>query len=332
LNTALYVVDFHGNDERFAYYMLKCFDFKRYNSGSAQPSLNRNFVHPTPVDVPPLAEQRTIAAILGALDDKIELNRRMSHTLEQIARAIFQSWFVDFDPVWAKKEGQQPAGMDVETAALFPDDFEESELGLIPKGWDARALDDTATFLNGLPMQKYPVAEGEASLPVIKIAELHNGIGATTGRASLQVPSDYVVDDGDVLFSWSGSLDTVIWSNGKGALNQHLFKVTSDVFPRWFFYEWLLEHLPEFRQIASGKATTMGHIQRHDLDVEVGVPNGDMLARLDRVCAPLWHRALRAEKETLVLARLRDALLSKLVSGELQVRGDDIAALMEVSG
>ena len=130
LNTALYVIDFHGNDERFAYYFLKDLDFGGYNSGSAQPSLNRNFVHPIPVVIPPLAEQRAIVGLLGALDDKIELKRRMNETLEAIARALFKSWFVDFDPVRAKAEGRDPR-VPMETAALFPNSF---NAGLAPAG------------------------------------------------------------------------------------------------------------------------------------------------------------------------------------------------------
>jgi type I restriction enzyme S subunit len=105
LNTVLYVTDFHGNDERFAYYFLRSIDFTRFNSGSAQPSLNRNYIHPIPVVVPPVPEQRAIAHILGTLDDKIELNRRMNETLEAMARAVFKSWFLDFDPVRAKTCG-----------------------------------------------------------------------------------------------------------------------------------------------------------------------------------------------------------------------------------
>lgn len=107
-NTALYVTDFKGNDPRFAFYFLKALDFDRFNSDSAQPSLNRNFIYPIPVRIPPLAEQKAIAAVLGALDDKIELNRRMNATLEAMVRALFQSWFVDFDPVRAKLDGRQP--------------------------------------------------------------------------------------------------------------------------------------------------------------------------------------------------------------------------------
>src|SRR6266536_5183526 len=134
-NTALYVTDFKGNDERFAFYFLKAINFERYNSGSAQASLNRNFIYPIPVRVPPLSQQKAIAAVLGALDDKIELNGRMNATLEAMARALFQSWFVDFDPVRAKLDSRQPTGIDPATAALFPKEFEHSDLGPIPKGW-----------------------------------------------------------------------------------------------------------------------------------------------------------------------------------------------------
>ena len=134
-NTGLYVTDFKGNDPRFAYYFLKALDFSRYNSGSAQPSLNRNFIYPIAVRIPPLSEQKAIAAGLGALDDKIELNGRMNATLEAMARALFQSWFVDFDPVRAKLDGRCPIGIDRSIAALFPSDLQASSLGPIPKGW-----------------------------------------------------------------------------------------------------------------------------------------------------------------------------------------------------
>jgi type I restriction enzyme S subunit len=141
-NTALYVTDFKGNDALFAFYLLKTIDFSGYNSGSAQPSLNRNFIASIPLRIPPLAEQRAIAVILGRLDNKIELNRRMNATLEAMARALFQSWFVDFDPVRAKLDGRPPANLDPATAALFPASFQDSLLGPIPKGWTAQPLPD----------------------------------------------------------------------------------------------------------------------------------------------------------------------------------------------
>lgn len=134
LNTTLYVKDFKGNYPRFIYYLLLNIDFKKFNVGSGVPTLNRNHIHPLPISLPPLPEQKALARILSSLDDKIELNQEVNRTLEAKARAIFKSWFVDFDPVRAKMEGRQPAGVDAATAALFPDAFEESELGLIPRG------------------------------------------------------------------------------------------------------------------------------------------------------------------------------------------------------
>ena len=145
LNTALYVTDFHGNDQRFVYYFLKHFDFRSYNSGSAQPSLNRNYIHPIPVDIPPVAEQRAIAHVLGTLDDKIEVNRRMNETLEGMARALFKSWFVDFDPVRAKIEGLC-TGLRDEIDSLFPDRFVDSDLGSIPSGWRAGTLKEIVSL------------------------------------------------------------------------------------------------------------------------------------------------------------------------------------------
>jgi type I restriction enzyme, S subunit len=319
LNTALYVVDFHGNDERFAYYFLKCFDFKGYNSGSAQPSLNRNFIHPVRVDVPPPSEQRAIARILGTLDDKIELNRQMSETLEAIAQALFKSWFVDFDPIRAKAEGRDPCFRE-SPSDLFPDCFEDSELGEIPAGWTVRSLDEIAKFLNGLALQKYPAGDG-GWLPAIKIAQLRRGDALGADRVSADLPADYIVRDGDVLFSWSGSLECQLWTGGKGALNQHLFKVTSEDYPKWLFYYWTLHHLSDFRQIAAGKATTMGHIQRHHLtNAKVVLPSSQVLAAADRIFSPMLGQIVQRRIEARTLTEVRDLLLPKLISGELRVR------------
>ena len=145
LNTALYVTDFHGNDQLFAYYFLKQFDFLVYNSGSAQPSLNRNFIHPVPVDVPPLSEQRAIAHVLGTLDDKIELNRRMNETLETMARALFKDWFVDFGPTRAKIEGRDPY-LAPEIRDLFPDKLDEDGK---PVEWKNAPLKEFFSIIGG---------------------------------------------------------------------------------------------------------------------------------------------------------------------------------------
>ncbi len=289
-----------------------------FRSGSAIPRVVLRDFRRAPITVPPLAEQRAIAHILGRLDDKIQLNRRMSATLEEIARALFKSWFVDFDPVRAKAERLAP-GLPTALADFFPDSFEDSELDEIPKGWEVRGLDEIGRFLNGLALQKYPATDGE-SLPVIKIAQLRAGQTSGADRANLDVPTDYIVDDGDVLFSWSGSLEVVLWVGGRGALNQHIFKVTSESFPRWFFYLWIAHHLAGFRHIAAAKATTMGHIQRHHLsEAKVVVPPRALLDAASQHLRPLIDASVKVRVQSKTLNLLRDELHPRLISGELRV-------------
>jgi len=284
-----------------------------------------SFDVPAPEDID---EQRAIAHILGTLDDKIDLNRRMSETLEAMARALFKSWFVDFDPVRAKAEGRDP-GLPKPLADLFPARLVDSELGEIPEEWEVKSLDEIARFLNGLALQKYPPLDGQ-SLPVIKIAQLRaaNTIGAD--RASADLEADYVVHDGDILFSWSGSLECRLWAGGPGALNQHLFKVTSRRYPRWLCYLGIHRHLDDFRHIAAGKATTMGHIQRHHLsDAKLLVPPPALLRAMDVVIEPIFENTWRRAVQSRTLAALRDALLPKLISGELRVK--DVEKSIEVT-
>ena len=156
---------------------------------------------------------------------------------------------------------------------MFPDSFEDSDYGRKPKSWTTGSLDQIGTFLNGLALQKY-LPSADNWLPAIKIAQLRTNDVKNADQVSADISEEYIVQDGDILFSWSGSLECVIWTGGKGALNQHLFRVTSDEYPKWFIYFWIHHHLPEFRHIAAGKATTMGHIQRHHLkDAKLFIPS-----------------------------------------------------------
>jgi type I restriction enzyme S subunit len=241
----------------------------------------------------------------------------MSETLEAIARGLFKSWFVDFDLVRAKAEGRDP-GLPKPLADLFPARLVDSELGEIPEGWEVKALDEIARFLNGLALQKYPPA-GDRSLPVVKIAQLRAGNTSDADRASADLDADYVVEDGDILFSWSGSLECVLWAGGKGALNQHLFKVTSATHPRWLCYLGVHAHLADFRRIAAGKATTMGHIQRHHLsEAKLAVPHAQLMEAMSATFQPMLESVWRRKVESRTLAALRDTLLPKLISGELR--------------
>ncbi len=291
---------------------------KFINVGAVFDSLKCADVPKFVLPIPSLPEQQAINDVLGPLDDKIELNRRMNETLEEIAQAIFKSWFIDFDPVRAKMENRDPR-LASEIADLFPDRLVESELGEIPEGWSVVPLDQMGRFLNGLALQKFPPEDGQW-LPVIKIAQLRAGSVEGADRASAGLDADYVVEDGDILFSWSGSLECVFWAGGRGALNQHLFKVTSERYPRWLLYLAIHQHLEEFRQIAAGKATTMGHIQRHHLgDAKIAIPPDKLLRACDKVFSPIVEGTWKRQLESCTLAAIRDQLLPKLISGEIRV-------------
>jgi type I restriction enzyme S subunit len=186
-----------------------------------------------------------------------------------------------------------------------------------------RSLEEIAHFRNGLALQRYPPKSG-GSLPVIKIAQLRSGNADGADAASADLSPDFIVEDGDVLFSWSGTLECTLWAGGKGALNQHLFKVTSTDYPKWLYYLWIHQHLEDFRHIAAGKATTMGHIQRHHLsDAKVVLPPPALQELLDPVIGPLIEGQWLRRVQSRVLSGFRDTLLPKLVSGELRIRDVD---------
>ncbi len=339
--------------EDYLYYALKATlaEMRALAYGTVFETITKKSFDSWYIPLPPLPEQLAIAHILGTLDDKIELNRRMNETLEAMAQALFKSWFVDFDPVvvnalkagnpipekfaeraaWYGRTTVRPddaLGLPEDILRLFPDRFQDSELGPIPEGWEVKYLDQIAHFQNGLALQKYRPRVGEPRLPIAKIAQLRAGQADGTEWASANIRSDCIIDDGDVVFSWSGSLLVKIWCGGKAALNQHLFKATSQEYPKWFYFGWLQEHLPQFALIALDKATTMGHIRRHHLS-EAGcvVPDRALLEAVDALFASMLEEQIRCELESRALAELRDTLLPKLISGELRV--PDVEKILE---
>ncbi len=328
--SACYFNVIEGVDKHFVRYVLDNEVFQGYihnlAAGSTIKNVSLKLMRDFQFSLPPISLQHRISGILAALDDRITLLRETNATLEAIAQALFKSWFVDFDPVRAKIEGRISEGMDEATAALFPDGFEESELGLVPKGWRVQSLDTIATFLNGLALQKFPPT-GQRDLPVIKIAQLRKGDSVGADQASRNIKPDYIVKNGDVLFSWSGSLEVEIWCGGEGALNQHLFKVTSDVFPKWFYFFWTRHHLADFRQTAASKATTMGHIQRgHLTAAKVSIPSASVLDATNSVLGPIVEMVIKNSLQAQTLATLRDTLLPRLISGQLRLPEAQAAA------
>ena len=241
------------------------------------------------ISLPSISQQKEIVAVLKSFDSKIDLNRRINDNLEQQAQALFNYYFID-----------------------TPELLGEFSVG---------SLADAANYVNGLAMQKYRPINGEKGLPVLKIKELGQGrIDSSSDFCSNEIDSYYKVYDGDVIFSWSGTLMVKIWCGGKCGLNQHLFKVSSKTTPKWFYYFWTKHHLDNFIRIAKDKAVTMGHIKRGELEkAEVLFPNNSVMKKLDILMAPFLDQIIEKECEIRKLTLLRDTLLPKLISGELVI-------------
>lgn len=254
------------------------------------------------IKLPSLADQRRIASILSSLDRKIELNNKINADLEEMAQAIFKNWFVDFEPF---KDGK----------------FVDSELGMIPERWEVGTLTEIASYINGLAMQKYPPENIEYSLPVLKIKELGQGFcGTDSDRCSCNIKDECKIHNGDVIFSWSGTLLVDVWCGGDCGLNQHLFKVTSKDYPKWFYYYWTKHHLREFIHIAKDKAVTMGHIKRGHLEeAMVAIPDNDSMEKAHELFEPILSKMISLRLENSRLSLLRDTLLPRLMSGEIEI-------------
>ena len=298
---------------------------------------------------PPKEQRKKAAALLNIYDQKIDLNTQINQTLEQIAQALFKSWFVDFDPVRAKVqalsdglslEQAELAAMQAisgktaeeltalsqtqpdryaklaETAKAFPCEMVEVDGVEVPKGWEMKALDEIANYQNGLALQKFRPEDNEPFLPVVKIAQLRQGYADGEEKAKASIKSECIIDNGDVIFSRSGSLLVDIWCGGKAALNQHLFKVTSKRYPKWFYYFYTKYHLAEFQRIAYDKAVTMGHIKHEHLSAaKCIVPNDELLA--NKTLENILEKIIFNRLENFNLQDTRDLLLPRLLNGEM---------------
>lgn len=334
---AVITVDPVQADSKFVYYVITQKEYTEKlqtiaeQNVSTYPSIKPSDLEDLVLCLPPLEIQRKIAGILGALDDKIEVLREQNKTLEQMAQAVFQSWFVDFDIVRAKAAGLPAADVckkyriTPDIYDLFPSAFSADNL---PLGWEKKSLPEIAIYLNGLPLQKFPPKNENEFLPVIKIAELKARSTVGADKSSTEIDPKYIIDDGDVIFSWSGSLAVDIWCCGKGALNQHLFKVSSNDYPKWFYYLWTKKYLFQFQQIAAGKATTMGHIQRSHLEqAKAIVPSEKILERANRIISPLIEKVIENSKQIRTLEQTRDTLLPQLLNGKIDVENVSLSSI-----
>jgi type I restriction enzyme, S subunit len=334
-NTALFVTDFHGNDQRFAYYFLSSIDFQRYNSGSAQPSLNRNYIYSLPIKVPSRAEQRSIASVLGSLDDKIDLNRRMNETFEEMARALFQSWFVDFDPVRAKMESRQPTGISAEIAALFPHRLENCEIGKAPEGWEVWRVDDVGEVICGkTPSTRVPEYYGD-DIPFITIPDMHGKIFATTVRRKLSQAGaasqeKKMLPTGAICVSCIATPGLTVITSEKSHTNQQINTVVPNEPDETYFWYWVLRSLgDEIRAAGSGGSVVTNLSTGRFSKLRVLAPPADLRFYYHSLVGPLFERILANDRESSTLAAIRDALLPKLLSGEIRV-GKAVAQVEEV--
>ena len=288
-----------GMDEDFLYYLV-CSSIirepaiKSMVGSSGRQRVQMDVVQNLEIQVPPIKEQRIIGKFLRNLDDKIQFNNKINKNLEQQAQTIFEEEFLSLD--------------------------------FIPSTWKKSSLLEIATYLNGLAMQKFRPSKKEKGIPVLKIKELRQGMcDSNSDLCSPTIKSEYIIHNGDVIFSWSGSLLVDFWCGGICGLNQHLFKVSSMKYDKWFYYSWTNYHLQKFIAIAADKATTMGHIKREDLSkASVLIPSHEDYIRIGGLLKPIYNLIIENRLENIRLTSLRDTLLPKLISGEIDVSNIDL--------
>ncbi len=327
LNTTLWVKDFHGNDPHFSYYLLKTVDFLSCSDKSSVPGVNRNDLHLITVIVPPLAEQRIIASILSSLDDKIELNRKMNETLEAMARAIYKSWFVDFDPVHAKAAGKKPFGMDKETAVMFPDSFEDSAMGKIPKGWKVDSIKNRVSRI------QYGLTESASKEPVgprfLRITDIQGGKVDWNQVPFCHIDEEsiekYKIVEGDICVARTGAStgENIFIVNPPNAVfASYLVRFQCDNIATSRYVAQFMRSPDYFSYVAG----CLGGSAQPNANAQT-LASAQMAFPIDALITKWYELVIHLDKLISVnsvtassLAATRDCLLPRLLSGELQIK------------
>ncbi len=268
-------------------------EFDRYarfhSHGSAREIFDWEEMCNVELPVPPIEEQQKMVDAYQKIETRIALKKKINENLELQANTIFKEKMISY--------------LDCDEEA-------------IPNGYIKTSLTDVASYLNGLAMQNFPSLDDNNFLPVLKIRELRQGcVDTKSDKCSNKIKSDYIINNGDVIFSWSGTLYVDLWCGGKAGLNQHLFKVISKKYPKWLYYFWTKYHLSEFIKIADGKKTSMGHIKREDLEAAcIIIPNVDDLKCLDSYFSPILETIIKTKQELVALSNTQKFLLSDLSS------------------
>ncbi len=262
------------------------FDYMMATSkGTKMPRGDKKAIMDFKFELPSFKDQIIISDSISIINQKMELNQQINKNLLKLSVLEFNKWL---------------------------DSTQSNQY---------TSLDKIASFKNGIAMQKFSPTDKIHVLPVIKIRELNQGyIDSNSDSVTSVIDDDVKVHNGDLVFSWSGTLSAKIWTDGDAALNQHLFKVTSNRWPKWFYYLWVLHHLNTFRGIAADKKTTMGHIKRKDLtNAKVLIPNAKEFKNLDTILNPIIEQMVNGGIESKNLIDIRNILLPKLLSGSMDL-------------
>lgn len=335
LNTTLYVQDFKGNDPRFVSYLLRSINFLAYSDKGAVPGVNRNHLHEEPVRLPvDVAEQRRIAALLAAFDDRIDVNGRIGNTLEALASALFKSWFVDFDPVRAKVEGRA-TGLAPEVDRLFPDSFDDSEIGKVPNRWRVDALGTLCRRISMGPFGSDITTDNfvEAGVPVVRGGNLRSGfvddrfVYVSEGKADdLRNANAF---PGDIVVTHRGTLGQVglipmasKFPRYVVSQSQMLLSPDANVATSEFLFEFLRSSDGLYQLLANTSQTGVPAISRPTTSlkaIRVVVPPLETLRAFSKQVGGWSQRATQAVLESRAIEGIRDAVLPRLLSGEIGV-------------
>ncbi len=337
IDTTFYITSSDISSLKFQYYLLRSLDMHLMNSDSAVPGLNREHAHAIRINIPNKKTQKSIANILGSLDDKIELNRRMNKTLEEMTRALFKSWFVDFDPVRAKmdgrwKSGQSLPGLPAELYDLFPNRFVPSELGDIPEGWQIVPIQDTSTIVGGTtPSTKQPLFwEGghhfwatPKDLSALTTPVLMRTNRKITDKGLARISSG-LLPIGTVLMSSRAPIGYLAIAEVSVAINQgFIAMLPKPNISNLFLLYWCEYFKSEIINHANG-STFLEINKRNFRQILMTISDPLVMSRFDDNIQPLYNRIKINETENNILANIRDTLLPKLISGEIRVDELDI--------
>jgi type I restriction enzyme S subunit len=309
------------------------FDYKPFQetlglwagAGSTRAYLGITGQHNLTIRIPEIDTQQKIADVLSAIDKKIELNNSINAELEAMAKTLYDYWFVQFDFPISKEQAAAMGKPELEGKPYKTSGgkmvYNPTLKREMPEGWDDASLVDIATFTNGIACQKYYPTGDESTYKVIKIREFSSGFDESSESVHQGVPVKVVVNDGDILFSWSATLDVKLWTGGTGALNQHIFKITSDKYPKSFYYFEVLKYLEYFKMVAELRKTTMGHITKdHLIASRISLPPKELMQAMDAKLSPILSKIISNSKQNTQLAKLRDWLLPMLMNGQVTVK------------